>query len=60
MDAGLPPIEAIHAATGASAKILGADKDLGTIEVGKCADLVILDADPLADIHNTRRIWKVF
>jgi len=60
VDAGLPPIEAIHAATGASAKILGADKDLGTIEVGKWADLVILDADPLADIHNTRRIWEVF
>jgi imidazolonepropionase-like amidohydrolase len=60
VDAGLPPIEAIHAATGASAQILGADKDLGTIEVGKWADLVILDADPLVDIHNTRRIWQVF
>lgn len=60
VDAGMSPIEAIHAATGASAKILGAEKDIGTIEVGKWADLIILDADPLADIRNTRRIWQVF
>jgi len=57
--AGLTPLQAIRAATGASARILGAEKDLGTIEVGKWADLVILDADPLADIRNTRKIWKV-
>ena len=60
VDAGMSPLEAIHVATGSSARILGADKDLGTIEVGKWADLVILDADPLADIRNTRRIWQVF
>jgi imidazolonepropionase-like amidohydrolase len=58
--AGLTPLEAIHAATGSAARILGADKQFGTIEVGKWADLVILDADPLADIRNTRRIWQVF
>jgi hypothetical protein len=57
--AGLPPLAAIHAGTGAAAHILGADHDLGTIETGKWADLVILDADPLADIRNTRRIWQV-
>ena len=57
--AGLTPVQAIHAGTGGAAHILGADKDLGTIEVGKWADLVLLDADPLADIRNTRRIWKV-
>ena len=56
---GLTPLEAIHAATGASAEILGADAELGTIEVGKWADLVILDADPLADIRNTGRIHAV-
>ena len=57
--AGLTPAQAIHAGTGAAARILGAEKDLGTIEVGKWADLILLDADPLADIRNTRRIWNV-
>jgi hypothetical protein len=57
--AGLTPAQAIHAGTGASARILGAEKDLGTIEVGKWADLIILDADPLVDIRNTRKIWQV-
>ncbi|HEV8188109.1 MAG TPA: amidohydrolase family protein [Pyrinomonadaceae bacterium] len=57
--AGLTPLQAIHAGTGAAARILGAEQDLGTIAVGKWADLVLLDADPLADIRNTRRIWKV-
>jgi len=57
--AGLTPAQAIHAATGAAARILGADKDLGTVEVGKWADLVFLDADPLTDIRNTRKIWQV-
>jgi imidazolonepropionase-like amidohydrolase len=57
--AGLTPVQAIQAGTGSAARILGADKDLGTIEVGKRADLVLLDADPLMDIRNTRRIWQV-
>lgn len=57
--AGLTPLEAIRAGTGGSAQILGVEKDLGTIEIGKWADLIILDADPLADIRNTRRIWQV-
>jgi imidazolonepropionase-like amidohydrolase len=56
---GLTPLEAIHAGTGGSARILGTEKDLGTIEVGKWADLIILDADPLKNIRNTRRIWEV-
>jgi Tol biopolymer transport system component len=57
--AGLSPLEAIHAATGGAARILGAEQGLGTIAVGKAADLVLLDADPLADIRNTRRIRAV-
>jgi imidazolonepropionase-like amidohydrolase len=57
--AGFTPAQAIHAATGAAARILGAEQDLGTIEVGKWADLIFLDADPLIDIRNTRKIWQV-
>jgi imidazolonepropionase-like amidohydrolase len=57
--AGLSPLEALHAATGGAARILGAEGDLGTIEAGKWADLVLLDADPSADIRNTRRIRAV-
>ena len=57
--AGLTPLQAIHAGTGAAARILGAERELGTIEVGKWADLVFLDSDPSADIRNTRRIWNV-
>jgi imidazolonepropionase-like amidohydrolase len=57
--AGLTPAQAIQAATAGAARILGADKNLGAIQVGKVADLVLLDADPLADIRNTRRIWQV-
>jgi imidazolonepropionase-like amidohydrolase len=57
--AGLSPAQAIQAGTAGAARILGAEKNLGTIEVGKWADLVFLDADPLADIRNTRRIWNV-
>ena len=57
--AGLSPLQAIHAATGAAARIIGAERDIGTVEVGKVADLVILDADPVADIRNTRKIWTV-
>src|SRR5258705_2553854 len=57
--AGLTPAQAIRAGTGGAARILGAAKDLGTIELGKWADLVILEADPLAGIRNTRRIWQV-
>jgi Tol biopolymer transport system component len=57
--AGLSPLEALHAATGGAARIIGAERDFGTIEPGKWADLVILDADPTADIRNTRRIRTV-
>lgn len=57
--AGLPPLEAIRAATLHAALALRKEGELGTIEPGKLADLVILDADPLADIQNTRKISSV-
>ena len=56
---GLTPLAALRAATYNPAEYLGALDSLGTISVGKLADLVLLDADPLADISNTRRISAV-
>lgn len=56
---GYTPMEAIVAATRNGAEILGALDEIGTIQEGKLADLLILDADPLEDIRNTRRIWMV-
>ena len=57
--AGLTPSQAIRAATSDAARILGAERELGTIEVGKWADLLLLDADPTSEIRNSRRIWHV-
>ena len=57
--AGLPPLEAIRAATANAARIIGADHDIGSVAVGKLADLIIIDRDPTADIRNTRRITHV-
>lgn len=57
--AGLSPLEALHAATSNGARLLGKLDQWGTIEAGKVADAVLLDADPLADIRNTRRIASV-
>ena len=56
--AGLSPMEAIEAATRKPSRLFGFS-DLGTIEAGMQADLVLLDADPLADIENTTRIAAV-
>lgn len=56
---GLQPEEALGAATINAAKMLGRDSEQGTIEIDKLADLVVLDANPLADIGNIRRISYV-
>ncbi len=58
--AGLTPEEALASATRLPSVWLGVDGDRGTIEVGKRADLVLLDADPLTDVANTRKIAGVF
>ena len=53
--AGLTPLEAIQTATIIPARAMGMEREAGTIEVGKIADLLVLDADPLTDIANIRR-----
>ena len=58
-DAGMTPLQALQAATLTPARVMGLADETGTVEAGKRADLVLLDADPLADIRNTRRIHAV-
>ncbi len=58
-EVGMTPMEALEAATRVPATFLGLADSVGTIEPGKVADLVLLDADPLADIGNVRRIHSV-
>jgi len=57
---GLTPAEAIASVTGRSAQFLGLGDSIGTVKRGKIADLVLLDADPTADIANSKRIVSVF
>jgi imidazolonepropionase-like amidohydrolase len=59
VSAGLSPLEALQAATINPARFLGKEKELGTVEAGKLADLVLLDANPLTDIRNTTKINSV-
>lgn len=59
VEAGLTPMQALVAATGNAAKAWQLE-DRGTLEAGKLADFVVLDADPLADIRNTRTIDSVW
>lgn len=59
VQAGLTPLEALQTATVNPAKFLGKEKTLGTIEKGKLADLILLDANPLENIGNTRKINAV-
>lgn len=57
--AGMTPLQALRAATIAPARVVSVDDSLGTVDVGKLADLVLLDANPLSDIQNTKRIHAV-
>jgi imidazolonepropionase-like amidohydrolase len=60
VSAGLTPRQALTAATQGAARCMKLDRDLGTVESGKWADFVVLDANPLTEISNVRRIASVW
>jgi imidazolonepropionase-like amidohydrolase len=57
--AGLSPLQVLRSATSNGAKVMGMEREIGTLAPGKLADLLILDADPLADVMNLSRIHRV-
>ena len=59
VDAGLTPMEALQTATLNPARYLGMTDAFGTVEAGKTADLILIEANPLEDIRNTQRIAAV-
>jgi imidazolonepropionase-like amidohydrolase len=59
VELGMTSLQAITAGTKNGAIACKMQKDLGTIEIGKLADVVVLDADPVADIHNIRKINRI-
>jgi imidazolonepropionase-like amidohydrolase len=59
VQAGLTPMEAIQAATIIPARVMHLDKEVGSIQVGKFADLIVLGRDPVASIDNIRSVEKV-
>ena len=58
--AGMTPSQALASATGVAARCMGLARDIGTIAVGKWADFVVLDGNPLSDISNVKRIAAVY
>jgi imidazolonepropionase-like amidohydrolase len=60
VEAGLTPMQAIVAATGTNTEILGGAKQFGTLQAGRRADFLVLDANPLDDIHNTEKLSAVW
>jgi len=60
VESGLTPMQAIVAATATNAEILKGAKEFGTLQPGRVADLLVLDANPLDDIHNTEKLSAVW
>ncbi len=60
VQAGIPPAEVLRLGTIKSAKITGVDKTLGSIQVGKKANLILIDGNPVKDISDIRRVeWTM-
>jgi len=57
--AGFTPMDALRSATAVAAQAMRVEKDVGTIETGKRADLLVLDANPLENISNVRTVRLV-
>ena len=57
--AGIPAIDVLRMGTIVAAESVGASADLGSLEPGKLGDVLLLDADPLQEIRNTLKIWRV-
>ena len=60
IEAGLTPMQAIESATRIAADITGTLEETGTVEVGKLADLILVDGDPLSDLAAMRNVWAVY
>ena len=60
VDSGMTPQAALEASTKVAAELLGVQDQVGTIEVGKQADMVLIDGDPHSDIGALRNVWAVF
>ena len=58
VEAGFTPLEALQAATILAARAVGDEKESGSLQVGKRGDVLLLNADPLANIHSTRAVWR--
>ena len=59
-EAGLPPDQVLRAATGEAARCMGLEGEVGTLEPGAWADFVVLSADPLVDVRNSRSLEAVY
>lgn len=59
VQAGMTPLDAIQSATIVSARAMGLDRDSGTVEIGKRADLILVDGDPVTDISVLRKVTRV-